>query len=132
MNIVLDTSVIIAVIANEPEKKRLIELTRGQNLIAPVSVHLEIGNAFSAMFKKNQATLSQSIEALKIYQKIPIRLIDVDLIDAVELSDKYDIYAYDAYIISCALKNNSALVSLDQKLIRIAKKAGAKIEEVKE
>ncbi|MEW6381640.1 MAG: type II toxin-antitoxin system VapC family toxin [bacterium] len=29
MNVVVDTSVIIAVIANEPERKALIELTKG-------------------------------------------------------------------------------------------------------
>jgi len=39
MNIVIDASVIIAVIANEPEKETLIELTKGANLIAPYSVH---------------------------------------------------------------------------------------------
>ncbi len=52
MDIVLDTSVIIAVIANEPEKRVLIRLTKGAELIAPQSVHWEIGNAFSAMLKR--------------------------------------------------------------------------------
>jgi uncharacterized protein with PIN domain len=39
LKIVVDTSVIIAVIANEPEKKALVELTRGLELIPPPSVH---------------------------------------------------------------------------------------------
>lgn len=56
MDIVIDTSVIIAVIANEPEKGDLVELTKGANLIAPLSVHWEIGNAFSAMLKRRKAT----------------------------------------------------------------------------
>ena len=43
MDIVIDTSAIIAVIANEPEKPSLIRLTSGADLIAPASVHLEIG-----------------------------------------------------------------------------------------
>ena len=39
MEVVVDTSVLIAAIANEPEKEALIELTRGAGLIAPQSVH---------------------------------------------------------------------------------------------
>lgn len=38
MDIVADTSVIIAVIANEPEREALVELTTGAELIAPHSV----------------------------------------------------------------------------------------------
>ena len=43
MDIVVDTSVIMAVITNEPEKDALIEVTRGVDLIAPPSVHWETG-----------------------------------------------------------------------------------------
>jgi len=56
MNIVIDTSALIAVIAEEPERNRLIELTSGCTLIAPGSVPWEIGNAFSAMFKQKRLT----------------------------------------------------------------------------
>lgn len=67
MNIVIDTSAIIAVIDNEPEKKRLIKLTSGFDLIAPKSIYCEIGNAFSALFKRNQATLKQAKDAINIF-----------------------------------------------------------------
>jgi len=39
MNLVLDTSVIIAVITNEAHKRRLIELTKAADLMAPSSLH---------------------------------------------------------------------------------------------
>jgi len=130
MNIVIDTSVVIAVIANESQKGRLIELTKGFDLIAPHSIHWEIGNALSAMLKRKQATLAQSKEAIYSYQKIPIRLLETDLIDTLELSNRFNIYAYDAYMISCALKHDCALISLDRKLLSSAKQAGAKILEV--
>lgn len=130
MNIVIDTSAIIAVIANEPEKQRLIELTSGADIIAPHSVHWEIGNAFSAMFKRKQATLSQVLKALKVYHQIPIRLSEVDLTQSLELSKKFNIYAYDAYIISCALKHKCPVMTLDQTLSGVSKQAGVKIMEV--
>ncbi len=130
MNIVIDTSAIIAVIANEPEKRRLIKLTSGFDLIAPKSVYWEIGNAFSAMFKKKQANLEQAKEAINIFQTIPIRFLGIELIEAIELSNTYNIYAYDAYIISCALKHKCPLISLDRKLMDVAKQAKVKIVEV--
>ena len=54
MKLIIDTSVIIAVLANEPIKKKLIKLTKGVELLAPTSVHWEIGNAFSAMLKRKR------------------------------------------------------------------------------
>lgn len=42
----VDTFTIIAVIANEPEKEALIELTKGADLIALHSVHWENGQTF--------------------------------------------------------------------------------------
>lgn len=130
MNIVIDTSAIIAVIANEPEKQKLISLTKGFDLIAPHSVHWEIGNAFSAMFKRKQATPAKAKNAIRIYQHIPIRLLQVDLMHSLDLSISYNIYAYDAYIISCALSNRCPLLSLDKTLTTVSAKAGVKNLEV--
>ncbi len=39
MKLIIDTSVIIAVLINEPIKKKLVKLTKGVELIAPLSVH---------------------------------------------------------------------------------------------
>lgn len=130
MNVVIDTSAIIAVIANEPEKQRLIELTKGVDIIAPQSVHWEIGNTFSAMFKRGQATIAQALDAIKIYRQIPVRLLEVDLARSLKLSSKLNVYAYDAYIISCSLKYNCPILSLDQTLLRVSKKAGVETLEV--
>ena len=73
MNLVIDTSVIIAVITNEKHKKELIKLTQGANLIAPSSLHWEIGNAFSAMFKRNKISLELAMKAIDAYKQIPIQ-----------------------------------------------------------
>lgn len=121
MDFVVDTSVIIAVIANEPEKDVLIELTKGAHLIAPHSVHWEIGNAFSSMLKQNRITLDLALKALDEYRKIPIRFVDVEMEETLKIVDKCGIYAYDAYLIQCALKYRLPLISLDRNLISYAK-----------
>jgi predicted nucleic acid-binding protein len=130
MNIVVDTSVIIAVITNEPHKKKMIEMTKEADLIAPSSLHWEVGNAFSAMFKRKRITLAQSIKAVRAYKKIPIRFSDVELEAAIELAEGLNIYAYDAYFIGCALKHKSALLSLDRGMLDAAEVAGIRIKEV--
>lgn len=130
MNLVVDTSVLIAVIANEPEKAALVSQTQGAVLFAPRSVHYEIGNAFSAMLKRGRITSEQAKMAIEIYVKIPLRFVDVDLIQAVELASQYKIYAYDAYVIACAINQNCPLISLDSGLIYVAKTVGLNVLEV--
>lgn len=130
MDIVVDASVIIAVIANEPQRDTLVELTRGNDLIAPQSVHWEIGNAFSAMLKRNRITLEQALAGIRIYGKVPVRFVDVELEESLRMADALGIYAYDAYLIRCALKYNSPLISLDKDLVRFAKRMRARVVEV--
>ena len=77
MNLVLGTSVIIAVIKNEAHKRRLIELTV-----------------------------------------------------AVQLCHRLRIYAYDAYVLACAIKNRCPLISLGSSLVDTARKAGIEVLEV--
>jgi predicted nucleic acid-binding protein len=130
MDIVVDASVIIAVIANEPVKSEIISLTQGAHLIAPRSVHWEIGNAFSAMFKRQRITLEQAILALQIYKTIPIRFVEVDLEQALEISAELQIYAYDAYLLQCALKYQLPMFTLDHILVDSAVRKGVRILKV--
>jgi predicted nucleic acid-binding protein len=131
MDIVVDASVIIAVIANEPQKDKLIALTTGADLIAPSSIHWEIGNAFSAMLKQGRITLHQALQAVEVYYRVPVRFTEVELEESLKLAAELNIYAYDAYLIRCALKYNAPLFSLDQSLIRVAQAKGAGVIEVK-
>ena len=128
--VVVDASVLIAVITNEPTKNKLIELTQDVDLIAPHSIHWEIGNAFSAMLKRERISQPNAIQAIETYEKIPIRFVDIELEEAIKLADKLKIYAYDAYLIRCAHKYKSPLLTLDQGLIHSAKLVNTQILEV--
>lgn len=127
MDIVVDTSVIVAVIANEPQRGVLIGLTKGAELLAPASVHWEVGNAFSAMLKRNRIELEQALQAIAAYGQIPIRFVDVELKDTLVIAAQFAVYAYDAYLIRCALKFNAPLLSLDKALLQTAQQAGARV-----
>lgn len=121
MEIVIDTSALLAVVGEQPEKAELIRLTRGAALVAPASVHWEVGNALSAMFKRKSIDLDTALELLDAYADIPIRLIDVALKQAVELSARLNVYAYDAFVIACAVTQRAPILTLDRGLIERAR-----------
>jgi predicted nucleic acid-binding protein len=130
MNIIVDASVIIAVLVNEPQKNRIVKLTEGADLLAPSSIHWEIGNAFSAMLKRESISLQQALSALQAYQKIPIRFVDVELVESLKIVFQTHIYAYDAYLIRCSMLNKCPLITLDKTLSKLAKQMGIDTIEV--
>lgn len=131
MVLVIDTSALVAVLVSEPERSVLVRATRGADLVAPGSVHWEVGNALTALLKRRRATLAQAQKAVAAYAAIPIRLVDIDLAWALEIAADHALYAYDAYLITCALAQRAPLLSLDRGLIRTAAAAGVEILEVK-
>jgi len=116
VEIVIDTSAILAVIGEQPEKADLVRLTRGATLVAPASVHWEVGNALSAMFRRKAVGIKQALRLLETYAAIPIRMAEVSLKQAVELSARWNVYAYDAYVLACAINQRAPLLTLDSRL----------------
>lgn len=76
--------------------------------------------------------MQQAQDALLIYQQIPLQFVEVNLERAIELSHHLDIYAYDAYLIACALTENCSLLTLAGGLSYAAKAAGVQVLEVKQ
>ncbi len=130
MEVVIDASAVIAVLVNESEKAALLELTLGTQLIAPASVHWEIGNAFSAMLKRRRIKLPEAVTAIETYLTIPIRMVDVQLVEALRLAERLNLYAYDAYLLACAVRYRVPLLSLDRDLVAAARSLGLDTLEV--
>lgn len=130
MEIVIDTSALLAVVAMKPERVELIRLTRGATLVAPASVHWEIGNALSAMFKRKMIELDDAMKVLEGYASIPLRLLDPPLRQAVQLCRDLNVYAYDAYIIACAINQRAPILSLDKVLVERARTLKLDVVEV--
>ena len=74
MKIIADTNTFIAVALNEPEKNRIIRLTEGHDIIAPDVLPVEIGNALTAMMKKNILEKDEVGSAWEAVQHIPVDL----------------------------------------------------------
>ncbi len=130
MDIVIDTSAIIAVLVDEPERSKIIEITKGNTLIGPASIPWEIGNAFSAMFKRDKLSIKEAERGLSIFKSIPIRYVELNFVKAVKLSKETNMYAYDAYFLDCAIRYKSPLLTLDKKLKMSAENINIKTMDV--
>lgn len=121
MNIVSDTNIFLAIALNEPEKERVIQLTTEHGVSAPDILQYEIGNALTALVKRNKLTQDEALSAYDIARQIPVRLVQVDIRAALQLAFEFKIYAYDAYFLQCAKSLLSPLLTLDKRLQRVAR-----------
>ena len=130
MDVVIDTSALIAVIAGEPHRNKIIDITKGNTLIGPGSIPWEIGNAFSAMFKRNRLSIEEAQKGLLIFSGIPLRYIEPDFVKVLHLAKETNMYAYDAYFLDCAIRHKAPLLTLDKKLRTAANDLGIETLEV--
>lgn len=130
VTITVDTSVVIAVAAEEPSKGALVAATREATLVAPASIHWEVGNALSAMLKQRRIRLAQAEKLFAAYRQIPIRFIDVDIAEALRISDATGLYAYETYVLACAKALGTPLLSLDTGMVAAAKTMDVEVMEV--
>ena len=121
MDIIADTNIFLAVALDETEKTNIIEVTGNANIISPEILPYEIGNALSAMIKQKRLSKDEAIKTLEIVQNIPVRLLSVDINEALKIAIEFNIYAYDAYFLSCAKSNSYPLLTLDKKMKGVAK-----------
>lgn len=129
MNIVSDTNVFLTVTLDEPEKDRIIQLTSGLDAIAPEILPYEIGNALSAMIKRKQITRDEALSTRIAVSLIPIRLISIDIQQALKLATEFNIYAYDAYFLQCARAMSCPLITLDKCMKQVAIKLNIEVLE---
>lgn len=130
MEIIADANIFLVTILNEPEKEKIISLTTGYDILSPLILPFEIGNAFSAMLKKKRLREGQVLKGFEAFKQIPVRLIDVDIKESLRIACEYNIYAYDAYYLETAKRLNLPLLSLDQKMIDCAKQLKIQTLEV--
>lgn len=130
MDLIVDTNIFLAVALNEPEKADIINVSSGYDAASPEILMYEIGNALSAMVKRHRLTENESLAALDITNKIPVKLIKCDIQKSLKLAVKFNIYAYDAFFLQCAISTNSPLITLDKKMKMVAEELNIKILEL--
>jgi len=129
MNIVSDTNIFLAVVLEEPEKENIIQLTSQADAVAPEVLPFEFGNALTAMVKRKKLTADEAVSAYDAVSRIPVRLVSVDIQLALQLALEFNIYAYDAYFLQCAMQLSSPLITLDKRMKQVARDLNIEIME---
>ena len=128
MEIVIDTSALIAVIADEPEADMVLEYSQNAIFVSPNVISFEIANSLSRMLKKGRINdQSKMVELVKSFQQIPIKLFENNLQNIIQIVWNYKIYAYDAFYLDTAKSLNIPLLTLDKEMKKYGKDFGIKI-----
>ena len=120
MDVLVDASAIMAVILNEPNRDKVIQLTENAVLLTPEVISFEIGNALINLYKRHKITEGELVEAYRVYTTLPMRIIKVDIERSLKIACRYQIYAYDAYYLEIAYRYKIPLVTFDSLMRRVA------------
>ena len=129
-NLVIDTSAILSVLLDEPDKPAVVEATMGSVICAPASVRWEVGNAATAGVKRHRLTRERAVQLIADFDQVTVRELAIDLRRAVDLGLELGVYAYDAYILEAARSSGYPLLALDGPIQRNAKKLGLTLVEL--
>ena len=84
----------------------------------------------ASAFKRDRLGVDTAVEALRRYDEIPIQWVEVALADAIRVSDRHDLYAYDAYMLVAARRHQAPLLTLDGGLKEAARESDIDLLEV--
>ena len=120
MDILVDSSALMPVLVNDPEKGKIINLTKNCRLLAPTILPHEIGNALTRLRKRRVLSDEQVIAAYNDFKRIPLRLVNVEIERALQIANRYALYAYDACYLEIASRLNLPLLTVDRSMKRAA------------
>ena len=113
--LVVDASVINALLFDEPEREEARAWMQGKQLYAPQLLDYEVANV--AVHKVRRGLSPQAAEtALRIYESTDIRLLDADGGELLPLAERYRLTAYDAAYLWVAAELKAPLATFDRRL----------------
>lgn len=130
MIVIIDSSVVLAVALNEPERSGTLEKTVAAELLAPELLLYEVGNALSAMVRRKRLTIDEALAVLRQIGRIPMRLMPIELESALGIAFQHRLFAYDAYFLQCAKSNGACLMTLDRQMQRVGRTIGVEVLEL--
>lgn len=132
MNMVIDTSAIIASVLRGPERDLLAKAASGHALIAPDFIRWEICNTFSVMVRQKGIDTREARRTMEILDNVPLRYVDVDMANVLTIAARLKGVAADAFFLEAALRYNAPLLTLDRSLARAAASLGIEVVRLEE
>lgn len=127
MNMVIDTSAIIASVLRGPERDLLAKAVAGHALIAPDFIRWEVCNTFSVMVRQKGIDAAEARRTMEVLESIPVRYVDVDMANVLTIASRLKGVASDAFFLEAALRYNAPLLTIDRSLGRAAESIGIEV-----
>lgn len=117
---VVDVSALAAILFDEPEQRHVAEQIRGADLIAPTLIGYELASVCLKKLRRYPQQRDALIASLALAERMDIQQVKIDPIETTVLADETGVTAYDAAYLWLALAHGAPLVTLDQKLGKVA------------
>ena len=125
--IVVDSSLVCAVLFDEPEREQAQERLSRKQLFAPTLLNHEVVNVALKKFRRGMP--AESVElALADYAEQAIEFFDTDLMGQFALARQYQLSAYDAAYLWLAAELKAPLATYDAKLGKAAQRHLGELE----
>lgn len=117
---VIDASALAALVFNEPEQSEIAEQIRGASLLAPTLIDYELASVCLKKLRRYSRQRDALLAALALVKRMDIKQVRVDPAEVTILADEVGMTAYDAAYLWLSLAHRAPLITLDQKLGRVA------------
>ena len=127
MSLIVDASVAVKWVSEEPESLAARDLFAGGNrLIAPEHLLFEVANALRKKLARGAVTRVQATSAVLVTAQAFDELVETRplLAKAVELAFDFNHAVYDCIYLALALRERAPLITVDQRLLAVAQAAG--------
>jgi predicted nucleic acid-binding protein len=117
--------------ADSNKAREILTALKNERAIVPALFFLEAANVLARAEKRGLITPSASLSFTELIKSLPIKADEraaIDLLDLVApVARRYALTAYDSAYLELAIRLNLPLATLDEALIKAAKKANATI-----
>jgi len=132
--LVIDASVVISWILadeNETYSQGVLECLPKYRSIAPAIWPLEVGNALVVAERRQRLTWEKAAAFLSMFQTLPI-VVEMEqkqhsLVELLELARQQQLSVYDASYLHLAMRRDSLLATMDQRLRQAALAVGVSL-----
>lgn len=119
---VIDASALAALLFREDECEGVAERVRGATLYAPVLISFELASVCLKKRSRYPKQRKAMLAAMALVERMEIKQVMVPFQEIVTLAEKTRMTAYDAAYLWLAQNLKAELVTLDNKLSRVAKR----------
>lgn len=124
MPLVVDASALGAIAFDEPEGPEIETHLRGETLIAPLILDLELISIALKKVRRGKAPLIKVAALLAVALRLPIQKLSVPGDDVFALAERTGLSSYDASYLWLARNRDVELVTLDRQLADVADALG--------